>query len=341
MFRPKSRNPDFRNLMDVLEKKIPSRPVLFEFGFNDRLIEALTGEPMDWSIPLTSKIRLVRAYDAAGHDYGMVTGGLLRFPRPSISRGKTISLNAGSAIRDRVSFDAYPWPDADAVDLSDLERLRDYLPDGMKLTVRGPGGVLENAISLVGYDTLCLMVHDDEQLVHDIFEQIGTRICRYYERCLSYDTVGAVVSHDDWGFNHQTMLSPADMRRFVFPYHTRLVETAHSHGRPAILHSCGCYRDIMDDLVCGMRYDARHSYEDNITPVEMALEELRGKIAVLGGLDMDFMARASEDEVYRRSVKLLTRGMETGGFALGTGNGVADYIPDANYYAMARAAFSL
>ena len=37
------RTPDFKNLAAVLEKKIPSRPTLFEFYLNDRLYKKYAG----------------------------------------------------------------------------------------------------------------------------------------------------------------------------------------------------------------------------------------------------------------------------------------------------------
>ena len=40
------------------------------------------------------------------------------------------------------------------------------------------------------------------------FGAVGSRLVRYYEICAAYDTVGALISNDDWGFKSQTMLSP-------------------------------------------------------------------------------------------------------------------------------------
>jgi len=70
-----------------------------------------------------------------------------------------------------------------------------------------------------------------------------------------FETVGALIANDDWGFKTQTMLSPADLRRYVFPWHERIVETIHAAGKPAILHSCGFAGEIMDDIIDGMKYD--------------------------------------------------------------------------------------
>ena len=107
-----------------------------------------------------------------------------------------------------------------------------------------------------------------------------------------------------------------------------------------ILHSCGHFDRILDDVVA-MGIDGRHSYEDNILPVEQAYELHRDKFAIIGGVDLDFICRAKPPEVYKRSKMLLEQTSIHGGYALGTGNSVPDYVPDENYFAMIRAALEL
>ena len=58
------------------------------------------------------------------------------------------------------------------------------------------------------------------------------------------------------------------------------------------------------------------------------------RIALLGGLDLDFLCRASEAEVRRRVRETLDVCMPGGGYCLGTGNSVANYIPVENYLVM-------
>ena len=64
---------------------------------------------------------------------------------------------------------------------------------------------------------------------------------------------------------------PEHLRKFVFPWHKRIVETIHKFGKPAILHSCGNLIEVMDDIIEDMGYDAKHSFEDAIMPVEEGL----------------------------------------------------------------------
>jgi uroporphyrinogen decarboxylase len=60
--------------------------------------------------------------------------------------------------------------------------------------------------------------------------------------------VGAVISNDDWGFNTQPFLRFEDMKRYVFKWHRQIVKKIHDAGKPAILHSCGDLKDIMEQI---------------------------------------------------------------------------------------------
>ncbi len=123
------------------------------------------------------------------------------------------------------------------------------------------------------------------------------------------------------------------MRRLIFPWYRQIVEAAHQAGKPVVLHSCGYFEHIINDIV-DIGFDGRHSYEDNILPVEDAYERYHGRIAIMGGLDVDFICRSQLQEVYSRARAMLERCADRGGYALGTGNSVPPYVPLPNYFAM-------
>jgi uroporphyrinogen decarboxylase len=334
-----SPSPDFTNLQEILRRQRPARPTLFEFFLNGPLYAALAGQAYTPKADGLDSVRHVMwAFRQAGYDYFTYRPPQFYFPAGEHKRDQTISLNDGSVISDRASFEAFRWIEPDACDYSSLEAIRAEMPVGMKIMMFGPGGVLENAIRLVGYDNLCFILADDPQLGRDIFDAVGSRLVRHYEIACQYDTVGAAISNDDWGYKTQPMLSPADLRTYVFPWHRRIVETIHGAGMPAILHSCGNASEIMDDVIDGMKFDGRHSYEDAIQPVEEAYEQFGARIAILGGIDVDFVVRSPAAAVYRRAREMLERVGARGSYALGTGNSVPEYVPAENYAAMVWAA---
>jgi uroporphyrinogen decarboxylase len=333
-----TRQPCFDNLLRVLRREPTEHPVLFEFFLNQRLYRQLLGSRRENDEnPLAYARNLIRAFAAAGYDYASFAGGwLFDFARNSQAHLKTVSLNDGVIITDRASFDAYQWPDMDRIDYSILKTLEADLPSGMKLMIYTPNGVLENVIDLLGYDNLCLLLADDPLLASDIFERVGETLLAFYRKALPYRSVGLAMVNDDWGFKTQPMLSPDAMRTYVFPWHRRIVEAAHAAGRPAVLHACGNLESLMDEVIDDLKYDGKHSYEDAICPVEAAYAKWGDRIAILGGLDVDFMVRSDPATIYRRAKRMLAAAPT--GYALGTGNSVPEYIPDENYFAMTRAA---
>lgn len=345
--------PDFENLLAVLRREKPKRPTLFEFFLNERLYENLvpgaksrlkensngTTDEVDglaYSDSVLAQTLRMEAYRRAGYDYVTVRIPGFKFPSNRSYDARTVSLNEGAMIHDWASYEAYPWPDPEKAGYAILDALESNLPDGMKMIVHGPGGVLENVIELVGYEALCYLLADDPKLAAVIFEQVGSRMVRYYELVAPYPGVGACISNDDWGFKTQTMLSPRQLRQYVFPWHKQIAEVVHAAGKPLILHSCGHFERIISDLEA-IGIDARHSYEDAILPVEQAYERYHDKFAILGGIDMDFICRATPEEIYARAKALLQQTENRGGYALGTGNSVPDYVPDENYFAMTQA----
>ena len=337
-----ARKPDIENLYKVLRRQEPDRPTLFELFLNFPLYERLAGRglPKTGDMDLEFCKLVIEAYAAAGYDYAWTSGSKFSFPtnRHKQEDKKTISLNDGAVIADWASFEAYAWPDPDNFDYSLLDKIKAFLPEGMKLMIIGPSGVLENAIALTGYENLCTLIYDDPALAKEIFDNVGKRILHHYETALSYDSVGLVMVNDDWGFNTQTFFSPKHMREYVFPWHKKIVAASHAKKIPAILHSCGHFTNVIDDIIDDIGFDGRHSYEDTIIPVEEAYEQWHDRIGIIGGMDVNFLVCSDEQAIASRVRSMLDRVRGRGGYALGSGNSIPEYIPQDHYFAMIKTA---
>jgi uroporphyrinogen decarboxylase len=122
------------------------------------------------------------------------------------------------------------------------------------------------------------------------------------------------------------------------PAYARLIDLIHSHGRPFLWHSCGNIFEVMEDAIqAGI--DAKHSNEDAIAPFDRWIDEYGERIGLLGGFDMEFLARRSPEDVYESVVERGTCYREKArGYALGSGNSIPEFIPVDNYLAMIRGA---
>lgn len=328
------RTPDFDNVLKILKHEKASRRTLFEFFMNGNVYEEVAGIYPENATTVEYFNYMIKAYAECGYDYVNIAGSGLSFNIKGHEAKNTHSLNDNAMIYDWESFYNFPWPDPEECDYSGLEIITPLLIGNMKAMVSGPGGVLENVIDIVGYDNLCLMLYENPDLMKNIFDKVGYTLTKYYEISAQYDSVGMIMSNDDWGFNVQTLLSPDDLRKYVFPWHKKIVEGAHKNSKPAILHSCGYMGDVMEDIIIDMKYDGKHSFEDNILCVEESYKRWGDRIAILGGIDVDYMVRSSNEDIIARANNLFELSNEKGGYALGSGNSIPSYIPNEKYFAM-------
>ncbi len=339
------RAPDFGQVLKVLRKERPERPVLFEFVIAQQYLrQILERDGGRWIDPERTPMDGVRnwieGFRAAGYDFAtfpMWQADLLQFGEKDREHLASVGMAHGGVITDRESFERFPWPDAAAGDYGIFDRAQAVVPEGMKLVLFSPGGVLENLVELVGYEELCYMLADDESLVKDIVEAIGSQLLTFYRRSMAHEIFGAAFVNDDWGFKTQLFLAPTQLRELIFPWHKRIVEAIHGCGKPAILHSCGNMEAVWEDIVTELRFDGKHSYEDTIQPVEEIYDRFNGRLAIMGGIDLDFLCRETPEAVYRRSRAMLERAADCGGYALGSGNSIPAYVPFEAYDAMRRA----
>lgn len=336
--------PDFERLRKVLTRDgIPDRVPFYELFSNiqDEVLAAIGKLDQPGDATAFGGIGLqrhIRYMFNLGYDYINMGGNGFGFPqkeRPKVmtAQGERSYLQADShTIENRDDFEKYPWPDMSRIDYSPLEKVGDVLPAGMKV-ISSSSGMLENVMWLLGYEGISYMIHDDPAFVRKMFEAVAVRIIEYLDKCAAFPVVGAIVMGDDMGHKTQTLLSPAVYREFLFPWHKQLVEAVHRHGKPIILHACGNLTEVMEDIIaCG--WDARHSFEDAIEPVWEAKRKYGKRIALLGGFDMDKISRMAVKAVRKHTHFLLQKCAPGGGWALGTGNSVANYVPAANFLAM-------
>jgi uroporphyrinogen decarboxylase len=354
------RRPDFTNLRRTLLRTGPPGPVPFiELFIDPGLIQAILGESVSWDLLLAAHWNpsegaevLRKALDAVlrfcgRQDYDYVWGWTgLRFPRVNYQVAKdsatTANWSSGARfwqdegtgpIQSWADFEAYPWPRAEHISYAALEYLERTLPDGMKISVN-IGGIFEESSWLMGLQSFSYALHDQPELVAAICQRVGALAVAAVRNAAAIDGVGLVFLGDDLGHAGGTLVSPQVLRQHIFPHYRRMVEAVHDAGKLLLLHSCGNLARIMDELV-EIGFDAKHSYEDKIMPVEEVHRRWGDRIAILGGVDMDLLTRGSEAEVRKRTRAILEACAAKGtGYCLGTGNSGANYVAPRNFLAM-------
>jgi uroporphyrinogen decarboxylase len=231
-------------------------------------------------------------------------------------------------------FENYPWPDLQNARTSALEWCEKNLPDDMCVLGGLTGHFAENLSWLMGYETLCYALYDEPDLVRAIADKCLEIDSHVTQMLVQFDRVKMIWGSDDMGFRTGTLISPDDLRSLVLPGHKALARISHDADRLYLLHSCGNLESIMDDLIDDVEIDGKHSFEDTIVDIREAKTRWGDQVALLGGMDMDFMCRSDESAIRERVQDTLSKCMPNGGYCLGTGNTVANYIPVDSYIAM-------
>jgi len=231
-------------------------------------------------------------------------------------------------------FEQYPWPDIPKATTHVLEWYEQNLPDDMCVIGGLTGHFAENLSWLMGYETLCYTLYDDPTLVQAIYERSLAMDSAVTKLMTQFKRVKVIWGSDDMGYRSGTLISPKAMRKYVLPGHKALAEIAHHAGRAYILHSCGNLDAIMGDLIEDVKIDGKHSYEDAIIPPQAAKKQWGEYISILGGIDVDFLCRSDEAAIRQRTRETLDTCQPGGGYCLGTGNSVTNYIPVDHYLAM-------
>jgi uroporphyrinogen decarboxylase len=237
-------------------------------------------------------------------------------------------------IPDWEAFNSFHWPDVERdASTRELEWFSDHAPEGMCIVGR-ISQFLERLSMLMGYETLCYALYDQRDLVEAIYDRLLAHNKALLARVLQFERVKVIFASDDMGYKSGLLIGPDDMRRFCLDGHKELAAMAHAAGRPYLLHSCGNLSSIMGELVEDVGIDGKHSFEDTIEDVRDAKETWGGRIALLGGIDVDFLCRSDEQALRQRVRDTLEMCQPGGGYCLGTGNTVANYVPVENYLAM-------
>lgn len=341
--------PDFERLRKVvLRQGLPDRVPFVELFADREIMEAVLGcclPDLDrHDRPAVEKHLdgLVRFNYLMGYDH-VTVDAFIDMPKHKLEGYDTAALKrdrrtwdneATGPIQSWQDFETYPWPKPEDIDYYKLEYVSRILPGGMKMIYLGPGGQFVNLSELLGLTALGYWLVDDPALVQAVAEKVGNLLVSMYSTVVEMPGVGAVWLGDDLGFKTSTLISPRHLRQYIFPWHKKLAQIAHAHNLPFLLHSCGNLSRVMDDLIDVVGIDAKHSYEDVILTVSQAKQLYGSRVALLGGIDMDFLCRATPDQVREYTRRVLEACMPGGGYALGTGNSVANYIPLENYLAM-------
>jgi len=362
------RKPDFKRLKTViLLQGEPDYVPIFEFGIADNIMSAYMGKeihnPGRIGIsrpPLSERKKTeylpgyIDFFKTAGYDFVPITfstgtqilsalesGELdnisdFKELRKSKKNGEWIFETKG-IINSWKDFEIFPWPKIGSLDLNIFNITAKLLPKGMKIIAHA-GGMLSHVRNFMGMNNFWITLNDDLDLVVTFLQKMQNIELAAIDKATDNTSIGAFLMDDDLACKNGLLENPFFLKKYIFTFYKKVAELVHSKDIPIILHSDGNILGILSDLIeCGI---------DAIQPIEpqtMSIEEIKkhfgGKIALIGNIDINILAKGTPKEVRSEVYKLIQKIAPGGGYAVGSGNTITSYVNISNYRAMVEAAF--
>lgn len=181
-----------------------------------------------------------------------------------------------------------------------------------------------------GFEGLSMMVYDQPNLVHEMFEFWTWFLMELLDEPLRHIQVDEIILSEDMAYKGQSMLSPAKIKEFMLPRYKRLYGFLKSRGVRSVVMDCdGFNYQILDTMYPEVL--------DGIQPIEIAAgndpEEMLKRypgIFIHGGIDkreLRFSRAQARAEVARR----FRTAWEHGGYIPHVDHGVPPDIPLRNF----------
>jgi uroporphyrinogen decarboxylase len=257
---------------------------------------------------------------------------------PTETQVRSWATEGKGLITTRQEFEAFQWPDPDALDYSSFERIAPLLPPKVKV-IAILGKVFTCVSWLMGLEGLSFALADDPDLVAGVFERVGRFQYRVVENMLRFDCVGAVWHADDIAFKTQLLVSPRVLRKHVFPWYTEMNRLAHATDHLAVYHSDGALQEVVEDIiVCG--FDGLNPIEPPAMDINAIKREYGARISIIGNIDLGYTLTRGTPQEVREEVRQRIHDLAPGGgYAVSSSNSVPEYVPLANFNAMREATF--
>ena len=330
--------PDLESLRDnLLLRRPPKRVHYFEHGIAPNVQEALRVTLNICDTPVRDEATVAQ-WEREAHTFHRLGFELFRVWLPGAefavagSKGTTWGEEHEGPIQSWQDLERYDWPNPAAIDYRQLEYYDKHLPPNMGVV--HVTKVWEVVRELLGFEFFCIAMTDQPDLVAEVCRRGGAFHVALAEGLCDFRSVFAIYTADDYGYKTSTMMRPQIIRDLLLPWHRQIGTIAHEHGKLFFFHSCGKVDVLMDDLIDDLHIDAKHSFEDTVVPVTEAKRRWGSRVAILGGLDVDFIARADVPAIRQRVRDTLAVCQPGGGYCLGLGNWVTEYIPPDHYLAV-------
>jgi len=182
----------------------------------------------------------------------------------------------------------------------------------------------------LGFENLCMLFHDNIQLVQEMIDFWEAFITQLLENAFQYIVPDYIRINEDMAFKGFSMISPAMVRQYLFPTWKKWGQQIHATGCPVYsVDSDGFIEELIPIWI--------EAGINACEPIEIAagcdiikFRDLFGKeMAYIGGVDKRKIAQGGN--VIKKEIDYLKPVIEEGGYIPGCDHGVPADVPWEHY----------
>jgi uroporphyrinogen decarboxylase len=229
-------------------------------------------------------------------------------------------------------FEKYQFPDKHDFDYSKFEKVKKLLPEGMGV-IGQYGDIFTMTWEMMGFESFSFALFENPDLIKSLNNKIGNLVLSMFEYFAQNDVIDVLWFSDDIAYTNGLMMSPAVLHTYFFPWLKKIGDLAKKANKPLLYHTDGVLWDVFDDIIeCGV--DAIHPIEPKAMDIAEVKKKYGSQLCLLGHVDVDLLSRGSEQEVRKKVRENIEKAGNNGGYCVGSGNSVPEYVDYNNYLAM-------
>lgn len=334
-------HPDIEQLIRTLKREKAAYVPIAELGVHPKIKERFIGKPLN-----TLKDE-VEFWHKAGYDY-IKLQPIADFNPSKIGvnndalteKEGSLSYNWASEgkgiISGREDFEKYRFPSKNDFDYSRFEQVKTLLPDGLGV-IGQYGDIFTMTWEMMGFEGFSMALFENPDLIKELNNRLGELVLSMFEYFAQSDVVDILWFSDDIAFSNALLMSPQVLHEYFFPWLKKIGDLAKKAGKPLIYHTDGMLWDVFDDIIdCGV--DAIHPIEPKAMDIGRVKEKYGDKLCLIGHVDVDLLARGTKEDIRKKVRENIEKAGYNGGYVIGSGNSVPDYVNFENYLAMLEAA---
>ncbi|NLN82575.1 MAG: methyltransferase [Clostridiales bacterium] len=239
------------------------------------------------------------------------------------------------------AVDLFDWPDPERyISTEECKRVVNQAPEGYPVMAVIWSAHFQDACAAFGMEDALVKM----KTCPELFDAVIDRITDFYLKAnrIFFEAVkgrlDAVLIGNDFGTQTGLILSPEDLRRFVFKGTRKIIEQAKEYGLTVIHHSCGAISEVIDDLIdCGA--DVIHPIQAMAKGMEPQSLKLGfgDRVSFCGGVDAQHLLVNGSAEEIAQKVRELCRIFPTGLIVSPSHEAILPDVPPENIEAIRRA----